>query len=506
MLSVVVLVVISALSVGGWVLVKNGVDRQDKALLQTDESQLVLVLQTSLQNLRTELRSIAFYTINSHYSPTVFGDQAKPLLANSKNSVAIVDVSNGSPRVVMASGPDLRTGQALPSGIAAVASRAPQALTSALVRAGSKSLLVLASAPSIDPRDVAVETSEVDPTHPSPNRSGPYSHLWVDLYETKKADPAQLFATTYGPGELPKPVASAVVSLDSVDWLVQASQRSPLVGTYAEASPWIALGVGILVAIALTVAVEVLARRERHSARVVAKRTNELLEAQKVLLRNERLAALGEFARVGGHELRNPLGAAINDLYLQRLELSDRGVDTSLEYMTYAEQQIHRAVRLTEDLTAYMREREPVMSEIDVGALVAKVLETTPPPEGIEVSVDAPVQVEADETLLTQVLTNLLSNAYQATHEDGEVRVHALVSDPDVIISITDTGPGFGDDAITRAFDPFFTSKDEGTGLGLAIAKRLVELHGGSVTIANLDDGGAKVSILLPHRTTGTLP
>ena len=133
----------------------------------------------------------------------------------------------------------------------------------------------------------------------------------------------------------------------SVRWMVLTSQKTPLAGSYAQASPWIALGVGLAVALALAFIFEILARRQRHAEALVAERTTELYGAQQELVRNERLAALGEFAAVVGHELRNPLSAAVNELFLARQTLDDRLDPDSETHVERAEAQIYRAAKLS---------------------------------------------------------------------------------------------------------------------------------------------------------------
>ncbi|HUC37461.1 MAG TPA: PAS domain S-box protein [Acidimicrobiales bacterium] len=217
--------------------------------------------------------------------------------------------------------------------------------------------------------------------------------------------------------------------------------------------------------------------------------------------RTERLSALGELATVVGHELRNPLGAAINGLFLARGELGQIS-DEAERYLSGVERAVNRAVRLSEDLTAYMREREPDFSDVDFADLVADVLQTTPPPEGVEVHIDSSERIKVDPCLMTQVLTNLITNAYQAMPDGGIVSL-AATCDPTPRITVQDSGSGFDSDLAHRLFDPFFTTKIEGTGLGLAIVQRLVEVQGASVSIENAAGGGAKLSIAFP-RTRGS--
>jgi len=495
----VVLVVVSGLSVGGWALVTHGVDDQNRALLENDESQVVLLLQSALQNVQTQLRTVAYFTVSAHNSPQVFTQQVQALATQAGQSVALIDKSGPAPRVLLSTGGDLRQDQPLPSAVADVAMHAAPALASSLLHVGNRALLALSTTTPVYPDIAAVETSVINPGRAMPNRRGPYSHIYINLYATPSGRPNDLILTTFGPAPLPPPVAKSVVKFGSIRWLAAAAQRTPLSGTYAQASPWIALGVGLLIAVALALLVETLAQRERHAARLVAERTTELLKAQQTLVRNERLAAVGELAAIVGHELRNPLGAALNDLFILRQSLGDQARGEVDEFLSETERQVNRAARLSEDLTSYMREREPVLTDLDFEELVSEVLDSTPPPPGVAVSVDSSAELEGDPLLMTQVMTNVIANAYQAMTQGGPLRLAAQHEDHAVLITVEDGGGGFGADVADRLFDPFFTTRDDGTGLGLAIVKRLVELHHGTVAIENVDGGGARVSIRIPR-------
>ena len=499
--SPITFVVVAALAVAAWADLRSSVRGQDKALLANDEAQVVLLLQTAFQTLQSELRSVSYFTASSKGSAQAFAEQAKPLLTSPDTSVAAVDVSGPAPVVTLATGPDLHQGQALAPSVARLAMASSPSIAANVVHLGGRTLLVSTATTQYAPHVVALSTTVVDPSRATPNRSGPYAHIYIALYASSRPVPGQLVLSTYGPRPLPAPVASSLLHVGAISWLVQAGEKTSLAGSTAESAPWLVLGLGILVAVALALAVETFVRRERRAAELVVARTDELLEAQKSLLRNERLAALGELATIVGHELRNPLGAAINDLYLHRIGLADRVPDSDLIHVERAEVQINRAARLSEDLTAYMREREPVLTDVDVAALVGELTASTPPPQGVQVEVDAPAHLRADANLLNQVVTNLLTNAYQALEGAGRVRVTTAGEGDTTVLAVEDDGPGFGTDVLDRALDPFFTTKTEGTGLGLAIVQRLVHLHGGSVSLGAAPDGGARVTVRLPAGT-----
>ncbi|MGA2520283.1 MAG: ATP-binding protein [Acidimicrobiales bacterium] len=499
LLTVSVLIVVTALAVGSWAVIRSGVQRQDKALLQSDGSQIDLLLEATLDDVQTELRSMAFFTVSSGLSSQVFAEESKPLLASPTGSAAVVRIGKSAPAVLFAAGPDLHQGQALPPALRQAAAQAATGLTAGVAEVDGQRVLYLAAASTAAPGFVGMETGRLAEGIVPPDATGPYSRVYLDLYDGARPVRSRLVATTFGGGALPAPVTYSVTKLGNVSWLLEVSAREAPSGSYAEASPWIALAVGLIIALALALVVETLGRRNRHVARLVEERTAELLDAQKAIIRNERLAAVGEMATVVSHELRNPLGAAVNNLYLLRMDLGQSLSDSAEEHVVGAERQIHRAVSLSEDLTTYMREREPRSSRFELGTVVDEVLESAPPPSGIDVSVEASTDVDADPSLLIQVLANLVTNAYQAMPDGGSVVIRGDREDGATLVSVRDGGTGFDPEVAHRLFDPFFTTKGEGTGLGLAIAQRLTEAHNGTISIENVPTGGAKVTVRLPR-------
>jgi hypothetical protein len=133
--------------------------------------------------------------------------------------------------------------------------------------------------------------------------------------------------------------------------------------------------------------------------------------------------------------------------------------------------QIDRAARLSEDLTAYMREREPQFSDVDFADLVAQALDASPAPQGISVSVDATATIHVDPLFMLPVLTNVITNACQAVPEGRKVNLFAE-RDSTTRIVVKDTGQGSGPAVADSLFDPFISTKQQGTGLGLTIVQR----------------------------------
>ena len=105
--------------------------------------------------------------------------------------------------------------------------------------------------------------------------------------------------------------------------------------------------------------------------------------------------------------------------------------------------------------------------------------------------------VEGDAARLRQVFSNLLTNAAQA-QQRGEVELEAQAAGSEVSVVVRDQGPGVPAEVRARLFDPFVTTRSSGTGLGLAICRRLVERHGGSVSLLQDRPSGATFEVRLP--------
>ena len=126
---------------------------------------------------------------------------------------------------------------------------------------------------------------------------------------------------------------------------------------------------------------------------------------------------------------------------------------------------------------------------------------------GLDLDERLPV-VQGDPARLRQVIHNLLQNAEQAVseHRSPRIIVRTRLEGPAARLAILDNGPGFPSEILTRAFEPYVTTKVKGTGLGLAIVKKIIEEHNGSIEVSNSSGGGAQVSILLPVARTTAQP
>lgn len=223
------------------------------------------------------------------------------------------------------------------------------------------------------------------------------------------------------------------------------------------------------------------------------------------LIAAQRTAAWAEVARRLAHEIKNPLTPI--QLSAERLafKLADRLDDDGREMLERSTRTIVNQVEAMKNLVNafrdYARLPAPHLAPVDLNALIREVLNLYESAAGrirLELAGDLPT-VQGDATQIRQVIHNLLQNAQDALNgnEDGEMQVITRREGERALLLFRDNGPGFPAEVLTRAFEPYFTTKSRGTGLGLAMVKKIVDEHGGEVRLTNRDGGGAEVRIRL---------
>jgi PAS domain S-box-containing protein len=233
---------------------------------------------------------------------------------------------------------------------------------------------------------------------------------------------------------------------------------------------------------------------------MVNERTRELGEAQEKLLRQERLAVLGQLAGSVGHELRNPLGVISNAVFFLNLIQPDPEIKVR-EYLEIIANETRTAEKIITDLLDFSRvkfvDREPV----SVMELVERTLGRFPIPQNVQLSLDIPKdlpQLNVDLHQLIQVLGNLTTNACQAMPDGGDLTISARLVNDMVALSVTDTGMGIGPENMKRLFEPLFTTKTRGIGLGLAVSRKLTEANGGRIEVRSEAGRGSTFTVYLP--------
>ncbi len=237
----------------------------------------------------------------------------------------------------------------------------------------------------------------------------------------------------------------------------------------------------------------------------VEERTKELRDAQDQLIRKEKLAIVGQLAGSVGHELRNPLGIIANAVYYLKMTHPNAD-DTTKEYMDIISSEIRISEKIISDLMDFSRIRKGKRSEIDLNRLVTQALKRQSPPDNIEVVREipsGPLSIRVNTRQIIQVLTNLLSNAYQAMPEGGTLTIHAENGGDTVRLSVTDTGSGIPGDDMGKIFEPLFTSRARGIGLGLTVSRDLAEGNGGTIEVQSEEGRGSTFTITLPAKEEG---
>lgn len=207
------------------------------------------------------------------------------------------------------------------------------------------------------------------------------------------------------------------------------------------------------------------------------------------------LANLGQMSAILAHEIRNPLASLKGNA-----QLLARALPEGERTRAKADRVVDEAVRLehlTNDLLAFARSGEIRVAAADPVALLRAAAEAAAPDRVDLHDDDAPRAWPLDADRMRQVLVNLLENA--AEMSDGRIDATVTRGPSGLRFVVRDHGPGLPDGDLARVFEPFFTRRTHGTGLGLAVCKRLVELHGGTLTATNPDGGGAAFTIELPR-------
>lgn len=230
------------------------------------------------------------------------------------------------------------------------------------------------------------------------------------------------------------------------------------------------------------------------------------------LLQAERQAAWGEVARRLAHEIKNPLTPI--QLSAERLshKLSDKLAEADAQLLQRATRTIVNQVGALKNMVAefsdYARSPAAKMAAVDLHALLQEVLDLY---EGNQLTIKldlraAQHRVRGDTTRLRQVLHNLLQNSLDAmlAVDKPEIQIGSANVDGRLVVWVQDNGEGFPEYMLSRAFDPYVTTKLKGTGLGLSIVRKIVEEHGGSIEIGNAAPQGTRVSFVLPLLTEET--
>ena len=240
--------------------------------------------------------------------------------------------------------------------------------------------------------------------------------------------------------------------------------------------------------------------------RKVAERTAELHEAQRQLVRTEKLAAIGQLTAGVAHEINNPIAVMQGNLDLMREVLGPAAAGVATE-IRLLDEQVNRIRLIVTKLLQYARPGEfaGYVDEVDTASLLRDTLplvEHQIRRNGVRVEFDtrATTRVRINRDELQQVLVNLVANALHAMPDGGVLTLATrdCCTPASVEIVVSDTGQGIAPEHLGRVFDPFFTTRrSEGTGLGLSVSLGLVERYGGTISVDSESGAGARFTVRL---------
>jgi signal transduction histidine kinase len=235
----------------------------------------------------------------------------------------------------------------------------------------------------------------------------------------------------------------------------------------------------------------------------VDQRTAELIETHKRLVHQERIAALGRAAAQVAHEVKNPLAG----LLLYSLHLKSKAANFSQSEAALVDKIVNTINHLNSRVEQILGFARPVNLKLrsgDLHQIVTDVLELVRPQllaNNVEVSLllgQQPASVMLDESSLRGALMNLILNAVSAMPDGGKLTVTLTSIDEMLRLEITDTGHGIAEEEVKKVFEPFYTTKEHGLGLGMPYAKKIIEQHGGSISLSTQLGEGTRIQIELP--------
>lgn len=241
------------------------------------------------------------------------------------------------------------------------------------------------------------------------------------------------------------------------------------------------------------------ARLQEYSLHLEAK----VREQADRLLRQERLALLGEISAGLAHEIRTPLGAIITGIKLLE-KRPQREDDRKLILDLLMCEATRLNVKVSEFLT-YARPRTPQLALVSMPLLIHEVRSLVAADEPLvgQVHLESTVDPRVtswpmDRDLMKEALHNLCVNALQALKGKGSLRLEARPIEGGLELLVKDDGPGIPVHEIQNIFKPFYTLRSEGTGLGLSICREIIESHGGRLSASSIPGRGTIFRIFLP--------
>lgn len=244
----------------------------------------------------------------------------------------------------------------------------------------------------------------------------------------------------------------------------------------------------------------------KHLEELVEERTRQLKEIQ-------RFAVIGELSTMIGHDMRNPLQVITNVNYLLTRKISLMNPEEAVvlqkhgipDLFTRINSETQYLNKIVSDLQNYAREVNLDIEMIDPGRFLDDLLGSITLPDSviIQKKYQDDIVVPADPVLFRRIMENLIINGIQAMDQGGILTLTTVKEHDLIRLTVSDTGTGIPPEAQERIFEPLFTTKSKGTGFGLPVCKRLVEAHGGMISLKATSLEGTSFEVILPAQRVG---
>ncbi len=214
----------------------------------------------------------------------------------------------------------------------------------------------------------------------------------------------------------------------------------------------------------------------------------------------ERFNTIGEFAGMIGHDLRNPLTGIAGATYYLKKKYSTKLDEKGKEMLAVIEQDVEFSNKIINDLLEYSRNITLELSSTTPRAILGETLARLEIPKNITLidNTETSPLMKVDRTRIQRVFMNIMKNAFDAMPEGGKLTITNRMENNKVSFDFQDTGTGISEAAKERIFEPLYTTKAKGMGFGLAICKRMVEAHGGTISVVSVVGNGSTFTVSLP--------
>jgi PAS domain S-box-containing protein len=232
----------------------------------------------------------------------------------------------------------------------------------------------------------------------------------------------------------------------------------------------------------------------------VEERTLQLRRSQEQLLKAQKLAAIGEVASMVGHDLRNPLTGIAGAVYYLKSKAFLKADVKTKEMLKLIEKDIEYSNKIINDLGDYSRELQLELVEVNPKRLMKEASVMVRIPRNIRVRnlMKERPRVKVDIEKMKRVFVNLIRNAVDAMPKGGRLVLRSRETNLGLEITISDNGTGVPDDVLKKIWTPLFTTKAKGMGLGLPICRRIVDAHGGTITMESTVGEGTTFAVTIP--------